>query len=224
MPGRLGFHPQEDNMLTEAKARSRRILLPIVRWLHAAGVQPDQLTVAGVIAAGIAGLALALGNPGLGLVWLMISLLCDLLDGDLARLRSSGHSVFGAFIDSCSDRASEAFVFGGLLIGKAIHGGGIGWLWGMLWVLTLAGGFLVSYTRARAEGLGLSCTVGIGERAARMVILILLLLFGFRSSGWFLLALVLLSWFTVYQRVAHVRRETRGTPGPVTEGPSEEGV
>jgi len=195
------------------KTAARRVLLPLVRALRAAGVHPDQVTAAGVVAALIAAGFLSAGRTGLAVVWLLISLLCDLLDGDLARLRGTGASRFGAFFDSCCDRLSEALVFGGLMIGKVYHGAGVTWPWIAVWVLCLTGGFLVSYARARAEGLGLECRIGIGDRFARMALLLIMLVAGYRASFWFLVVLSVLSWITVFQRAALV---WRGTRPPVT--------
>lgn len=194
-------------MLENAKRTLRKPLAPLVRALDSAGCKPDYLTLGGVLAAALSGIALASGNRTLGIFWLLVSLLCDLLDGDLARVGRSGQTRFGAFLDSSSDRVSEAFFLGGLIIGR-FYQVGLSWSWILVWVMALSGGFMVSYVRARAEGLGLSCSVGLGDRATRMVILVVLLLFGYRASGWFLLVLAALSWFTVYQRVVLVWRET----------------
>ena len=165
-------------MLTGAKSRLRKPLRPVAHWLDRAGVRPNHVTLAGLLASLLAALALARGDLVLGLIWLLISLLCDMLDGDLARVRPGNGSPLGAFLDSCTDRVSEALVFGGLLIGKATHAGPLHWPWIVVWTLALTGSFLVSYTRARAEGLGTDCRVGFAERPERMVLLILLLVFG----------------------------------------------
>jgi CDP-diacylglycerol--glycerol-3-phosphate 3-phosphatidyltransferase len=194
-------------MLIETKERLRRVTLPLSRALVSAGVAPDWLTAAGLVAAACTGFALALGEVPLSLAFLLVSLLCDLLDGDVARLRARGPSAFGAFLDSTADRISEAFLFAGLLIGKSAHGGGLHPLWILAWVLALTSAFLVSYTRARAEGLGLSCRIGIADRSVRMVLVVAMLVAGLRASGYFLGVLSLLGWITVGQRIGHVRRQ-----------------
>ncbi|MBD3236930.1 MAG: hypothetical protein GF330_09520 [Candidatus Eisenbacteria bacterium] len=204
--------------LENLKRALRRPLQPLVRGLDALGCRPDYLTLAGVLAALLSGIALASGNRTLGVFWLLVSLLCDLLDGDLARRSGSGQSRFGAFLDSTADRISETFFLGGLLIGR-YELLSLTWGWILLWVLALSGGYMVSYARARAEGLGLACSVGWGDRASRMLVLILLLIFGYRASGWFLLAMALLAWFTVYQRVSLVWRETRTPPASAAASP-----
>ncbi len=196
-------------MQSSFKAKLRQPLQPVARWLHAFGAKPNHLTLAGLVASLLAGISVAAGNLTLAIIWLLIGLLCDMLDGDLARLMPAGTSRLGAFLDSCTDRVSEAVVFGGVLIGMEYHGGGVGWAWLVAWVLAVTGSFMVSYARARAEGLKIPCTVGFAERPERMVLLLLLLIFGFRASGWFLLALAVISWITVYQRTVHVVRAVR---------------
>ena len=194
-------------MQTSLKTTLRKPLMPVVAWLASAGVPPNYVTVAGLLSSLLAGLALAFGHLLQGLIWLIVGLLCDLLDGDLARLKPGHSTRLGAFLDSCADRTSEAFVLGGLLIGKSHHAGGASWAWLAVWVLAFSGSFMVSYTRARAEGLGIDCSVGFAERPERMGVLLLLLIFGFGASGWFLLALSLLTWWTVYQRTTHSARK-----------------
>ncbi len=198
-------------MQSSLKTSLRKPLLPLVRWLAAMGVQPNQITFAGLLASLLAGAAIAFGHLPLGLIWLIVGLVCDMLDGDLARLKPEKMGPAGAFLDSCADRLSEAFVFGGLLIGKIYHGGGADLSWLLVWLLALSGSFLVSYTRARAEGLGSSCSVGFAERPERMLILLLLLIFGFQRSVWFLLGLALLSCWTVYQRAVYVVHQLGAT-------------
>ncbi len=200
-------------MLTETKRALRKPLLPIARGLDAAGVRANHVTVAGVVACGLAAIALALDRTALALIWLLIGLLCDMLDGDLARLRPENISRFGAFLDSTVDRISEAVLFAGILIAKQEHDGPAGWFWLVLWVLALSGSFLVSYTRARAEGLGVDCSVGVAERPERMVILILLIVFGLSLSGLFLLILSVLAWWTVYERMQHTAGRIRAEVG-----------
>jgi phosphatidylglycerophosphate synthase len=196
-------------MLADIKRTLRKPLHPIARGLDAAGVGANHVTMAGVTASALAAISLAWNQIPLALIWLLIGLLCDMLDGDLARLRPGKATGFGAFLDSTMDRISEALLFGGLLIAKQYHDGPAGWIWLSLWVLALSGSFMVSYARARAEGLGLDCAVGIAERPERMVILFLLILMGLSLSGWFLLLLAGLAWWTVYQRIRHTAGRIR---------------
>jgi CDP-diacylglycerol---glycerol-3-phosphate 3-phosphatidyltransferase len=196
-------------MLTGTKQQLRAVVMPMARAMARLGVSPDALTAGGLVTAACAGVSIALGRPVLGALWLLLNALCDILDGDVARLTRTRASRFGAFFDSTSDRVSEAFIFGGLLIGKSLHGAGADWVWMLVWMLAFTGSLLVSYARARAEGLGLTCSVGIADRSLRMVIVLIMLFTGFRRSGLFLAALALLAWFTVGQRVVHVGRLAR---------------
>ena len=196
-------------MLTGTKQRLRAVVMPLARAMARLGVSPDALTGAGLVTAACGGVTIALGRPALGALWLLLNALCDILDGDVARLTRRHASRFGAFFDSTADRVSEAFIFGGLLIGKSLHGAGTDWVWMLFWLLAFTGSMLVSYARARAEGLGLSCSVGIADRSLRMVIVIIMLFTGYGRSGAFLAVLALLAWFTVGQRVVHVGRLAR---------------
>ncbi len=195
------------------KQSVRRPLQPLARGLRALGIRPNHVTVAGIVASLLAAYFLARGRLTVALLWLLIGLLCDMLDGDIARLDPRRIGPLGAFFDSCADRVSEALVFGGLLLGKAHHGAGLDWIWVGAWVLALTGSFMVSYARARAEGLGIGCTVGFAERPERMIVLIALLVAGWRASIWFLAALALMSWWTVGQRALHVARTVRSSSG-----------
>jgi len=200
-------------MLLETKQKLRRVTLPLARLLARMGVSPDSLTVTGLVLIALSAASLALGEPRLALLLLLLGLLCDLLDGDVARLRGGGGS-FGAFLDSTVDRISDALIFTGLLLGEAMDGGALGAFWILAWALTVTGGFLVSYTRARAEGLGLTCRIGIADRGLRMAIVVAMVLLGSRAWAPGFVVLSVLSWITVGQRIRHVRRLTAGRPRP----------
>ena len=177
----------------------------LVRWR----VHPNTITVASVVVLFGSGAAFGMGFPRMGAFWLLISGLLDILDGKVAR-RGGTASAFGAFFDSTLDRLGEAALFSGVAIYFVTTAGqrwpiiGLG-----VSLLALSGSFLVSYTRARAEGLGLDCTVGIAQRPERIVGLgVPTLLFGAGPNGWLLLglmlALAIANTITVIQRVAHV--------------------
>jgi CDP-diacylglycerol---glycerol-3-phosphate 3-phosphatidyltransferase len=185
-----------------------KVVAPVVAALARAGVTADMVTVAGFLGA-VAGsvLLLARGEFLWGVLVVTVSVLLDLLDGALARARGGG-SVFGAVLDSTLDRASDAAVFGALVWWFA--GGGDNRLLLLLALLCLVLGVLTSYVKARAEGVGIACDVGIVERTERLV----LVLVGTGLSGlgvpWALhVALWLLlagSAVTVGQRLAAVHR------------------
>jgi phosphatidylinositol phosphate synthase len=223
---------QKGGALAQLKERAKHLahgaVAPIVGALAALGIRPDHLTWLGLALGIAAGLAFFDGSPQLGAVLLAAGGLCDLLDGELARRGGEG-SRFGAFLDSTLDRLSEAAALVGIagfglrnletLVvepGRAVREQQSGlfpeaWMALVLFaLLALVGSFMVSYTRARAEGLGLDCRVGWFERPERLVLLILAgALKVFWAMPVALLLLAVLSFTTAAQRVAHVWRGTR---------------
>jgi CDP-diacylglycerol--glycerol-3-phosphate 3-phosphatidyltransferase len=181
----------------------------LVRW----GVHPNTITVASVVVLFGSGAAFGMGFPRMGAFWLLISGLLDVLDGNVAR-RGGTASSFGAFFDSTLDRLGEAALFSGIAIYFVITAGQRWPILGLgVSLLALSGSFLVSYTRARAEGLGLDCKVGLAQRPERIVGLgVPTLLLGAGPHGWLLLGLVFVlaiaATVTVIQRIAHVSRLT----------------
>jgi CDP-diacylglycerol--glycerol-3-phosphate 3-phosphatidyltransferase len=149
------------------QSRVRASLIPLARWLAARGVTANSLTIAGVVLnAGVAATIAAGWFPWSGLLLLVANAL-DLLDGAVAR--ASGRATpFGAFLDSTLDRYAEAVVFVGLV---AYFAGQDQLRAELLSVVALTGSLMVSYTRARAEGLGLHGEVGWFPRPARIVVL-----------------------------------------------------
>jgi phosphatidylinositol phosphate synthase len=146
----------------------------------------------------LAGVAFVLGS------------LCDMLDGRYSRMSGKG-TPFGAFLDSTLDRIEEGIVLAAVAVwfAKSSNDLAVG-----ATVLTVVGSYMVSYTRARAEALGVECKVGIASRAVRVVILSAGLLFadGEIVADLDLLepavyAMAALTIFTTFQRVFHVRRQ-----------------
>ena len=136
----------------------------------------------------------------------MVGSLVDILDGALAR-RSGKQSPFGAFLDSTTDRMSEAFMLGAIALIFARQGNTIALAFTFAAVL---GSFLVSYTRARAEALGLRGDVGLGSRAERVVVISVGL--GLAPWGllqWAIYLLTATAWMTVVQRALSVRAQLR---------------
>jgi CDP-diacylglycerol--glycerol-3-phosphate 3-phosphatidyltransferase len=129
--------------------------------------------------------------------------LFDALDGAVAR-ESNRMSDFGAFLDSTLDRISEAVVFVGIIFFYATSDGPYA---ALLAGTAMTFSLLTSYTRARAEGLGIRCEVGLLERASRVVLLSAFSILGFLTIGLGLVAAGAL--VTTVQRILHVRRETR---------------
>ena len=194
-----------------------KVVAPLVGGLARAGVTPDMVTIAGTVGA-VAGSVLLFGTGHLfrGTVVVTFSVLLDLLDGALARARGGG-TVFGAVLDSAGDRVADAAIFGSLI--WWFSGPGDNRLLVLLALLCLVLGVLTSYIKARAEGVGISCDVGIVERLERL----LLVLFGTGLAGlgvpyalhiglWVLLVG---SAITVGQRIVAVHRGAAGAALPV---------
>jgi CDP-diacylglycerol--glycerol-3-phosphate 3-phosphatidyltransferase len=133
----------------------------------------------------------------------------DILDGALARLSGKG-TPFGAFLDSTTDRVSEAFMLGSIALVFYRHGHEVALAFTFA---AMAGSFLVSYTRARAEALGLKGDVGIGSRAERVVVITAgLVLAPWGALQWAIYLLAATAWFTVGQRIWSVRSQMRARP------------
>ncbi|MEE8506645.1 MAG: CDP-alcohol phosphatidyltransferase family protein [Kiloniellales bacterium] len=190
-----------EELRNQLHASIERRLDPLTRALTRLGVQPNQVTVAGTL--------ICLASPVLivadrlvlaGVVWLAGSAL-DLLDGALARHQAKV-TRGGAFLDSTLDRISEGALFSAIAYHFAASGEPIV---AALAVVAMLGSFMISYTRARAEGLGIQCKVGIVTRAERIVLLGLALLLGFLEAAVYLL--VALTAISVAQRVHHSLRE-----------------
>jgi CDP-diacylglycerol--glycerol-3-phosphate 3-phosphatidyltransferase len=204
-----------------ARPAVAKVVAPVVAALARAGVTADMVTVAGFLGA-VAGsvLLIARGEFLWGVAVVTVSVLLDLLDGALARARGGG-SVFGAVLDSTLDRAADAAVFGSLVWWFA--GPGDNRLLLLLALLCLALSLLTSYVKARAEGAGLACDVGMVERTERLIIV--LVGTGLTGLGvpWALhVALWLLlvgSAVTVGQRIAAVRRAAADPLPPVPATP-----
>jgi phosphatidylglycerophosphate synthase len=167
-------------------------------------IHPNTLTYLGVVAGVAVGLAYLFERPAWALVLLLLCGTLDILDGKVA-VNSNRKSLFGAILDSSFDRYSEFFIYTGI----AYHFRG-GWV---LWVVFAAflGSTMVSYTRARAESLGIDCRVGIMQRAERMVFLfagtfIGLLFQVYDPALTVVMGLIaLISNITAFQRIAYVR-------------------
>lgn len=185
------------------KSTARRLTAPFMTMLSKSRITPDTLTWIGLAINIIAAWVIATGHLIIGGILVLVAGLFDILDGALARFTNKT-TVFGGLLDSTFDRLSEAALFIGLLILYAPNGDTL-----MVTVVFLAmvGSFVTSYIRARAEGLGLACNVGLFTRAERVIILCLGLLFDQILIA--LAILVVLSFVTVGQRLFHVWSQTR---------------
>ncbi|MCW2743166.1 MAG: Phosphatidylglycerophosphate synthase [Blastococcus sp.] len=201
-----------------ARPAVAKVVAPVVGGLARAGITPDMVTITGTVGA-VASAVVLIGSGHLwwGAVAVTGFVLLDMLDGALARARGGG-SVFGAVLDSVGDRAADAAIFGALV--WWFSGAGNDRLLVLLALVCLVLGVLTSYIKARAEGVGLSCDVGIVERTERLVLV--LVGTGFSGLGipyavhvalWLLLVG---SAITVGQRFLEVRRQASGRPLPAS--------
>ncbi len=204
MRGQKGRAEQPATLTDWARRWSAGILEPLARLIARTGVSPNAVTVTGLaLNAGVAWV-LAQGHMRVGGLLVALAGLFDALDGTLARLTGQ-KSRFGAFLDSFVDRLCEAALYLGLLVFYTRRGARQEIV---LIYATIVGSLLISYARARAEGLGLECKVGLLTRMERAAILALALLLDRMSIALWVLAV--LTNFTALQRAYHVWRATRG--------------
>jgi CDP-diacylglycerol--glycerol-3-phosphate 3-phosphatidyltransferase len=194
---------------------ARRLAAQSMTQLEQSNVTPDALTVSGV-ALCIAGAVVVFfeyagwGFYLVGAALFVVGSILDILDGALARSRGTG-SPFGAFLDSTVDRVGEGFMLGaiGLVFVRQDQ------LWAVaLAFAAIAGSFLVSYARAKAEALGLKGDVGLGSRAERVVVItagLVLAPFHELVLPSTIALLTATAWLTVMQRILFVRKQLRGT-------------
>lgn len=177
------------------------VLEPIVRFLDRLGVKPNMVTLVGLLGTLASAYLLSQGNFRWGGFLYLVSGPIDALDGALARLQG-GAEDFGSFVDSVTDRYSELFVFAAVLWYSLQNGDN--WL-ALASYFAAFGSVLVSYTRARAQSLGLEAKVGLFSRVERIIILGPLLLFNLPFVGVGLIAVG--ANLTALQRVLHVRNQ-----------------
>ncbi|GLW06386.1 CDP-alcohol phosphatidyltransferase [Microtetraspora sp. NBRC 13810] len=207
-------------MLKLLRPAVTRALTPLGRALARRGISPDMVTAVGTLGTAAAALYFyPRGQLFWGTLVITVFVLADLLDGVLARLGGGGGSTWGAFLDSTLDRIGDAAIFAGLTFWFVLSDQLV--LAGVA-LFCLVAGALVSYAKARAEGLGLSCDVGLVERPERLVaVLVPAWLDGLGVPYVLAIALWLLagaSAVTVVQRIAHVHGQATqrlgGAAGP----------
>jgi len=190
---------------------ARRLAAQSMAQLEEAKVTPDALTISGVGLCIAGSVAVFFEYVGWGFYWLgavlfVVGSVLDILDGALARSRGIG-SPFGAFLDSTVDRVGEGFMIGAIGLVLMRHDQ----MWGVaLAFAAIAGSFLVSYARARAEALGLRGDVGLGSRAERVVVITTGLVLAPISDLVLPATMALLAlsaWITVVQRILFVRKQ-----------------
>lgn len=151
------------------RARAQGLLNVMARGLNALGLTPNMLTIIGCLAMFGVGAILAMGNFALGGVLIIAAGIFDALDGSLARL-TNRVTKFGAFLDSTTDRLAEGALFFGIMYWYLEHGATFV---AYLVFFALLGSFMVSYARARAEGIGVECKEGILTRFERIALLVI---------------------------------------------------
>lgn len=177
----------------------KSIIDPIAAFLNSTGLTPNAVTLLGLAGTTAAAYLLSQGKMTIGAIVLFLFVIVDAFDGTMARLRGES-SDFGAFVDSVSDRYAEFITFGGLLyyfLSQENYPGV------MVTFAATAGSVLVSYVKARAEGVGFTAKVGILTRVERYIVLIPLLIF---NQPFLAVAVIaLLGNITAFQRIAYVR-------------------
>lgn len=216
----------------------RGALAPVVSLLARLGVTPDQVTWLGLVVTVGGGVLFGLGHFRLGALTATVGSLMDTLDGALARA-GRGVTRWGAFLDSTTDRVADGALFLGvaafyarvplMMLGNAdvtlaMQLGPadlreqyqtealVCWLNAGAAVLALVAAYVVSYARARMEGLGVECKVGWFERPERLVLFLGAALFGAASPvmPWALVALATMSFLTALQRIRYARSQLVG--------------
>jgi CDP-diacylglycerol---glycerol-3-phosphate 3-phosphatidyltransferase len=190
-----------------------KLMSPVGRAFQRAGINANAVTVFGLLLQGVVAYFIVEGRLVLAGLIAIVAAFADAFDGAIAKAGGTA-SNWGAFIDSTADRISDALFFLP-----------VAWLYGaspdapqlhQKWVASLAMvamvmGFLVSYIKARAEGLGYDCNVGIAERAERLILIIAALILNF-ILPLMLGILAALSLITVIQRLVHVRKQVAEAP------------
>lgn len=191
-------------MLGQYKEPVARVSEPVARALLGARIRPNQLSFLGLVCSALAALAFAADRQRLAGLLLALAGALDILDGALARV-SAQVSPFGAFLDSVLDRYSDLLVLSGVVflfarLGRAADA--------LATLLAIVGTVMVSYTRARAESVGVECRVGLMERGERLLTLIAGALLDLLAPAVWILAVSANA--TAIHRIVHTWRATRG--------------
>jgi CDP-diacylglycerol--glycerol-3-phosphate 3-phosphatidyltransferase len=197
------------------KKGALRAIEPAIAFLARKNVSPNTITTVGTLVTVAASIVYATGHI-MTAGWIMnVTAFFDVADGQVAR-RTGRSSVFGAFYDSTLDRVADGALMAGLAFFYATNPVHHNLYMVVVCLVCIIGTFLISYTRARAEALGIDAKVGVMQRPERMVLLsVPQSLFGLFWNGWVLMGIILLltvtAWITAVQRIAFVHRFTRQT-------------
>jgi len=176
----------------------RKLLSPLAILLDSASVSPNTLTIVGLLPAVLAGIVFAEGRVRLGGILVAVSGLFDLMDGLVAKT-ANRQTTFGALLDSTVDRYAEIAIFLGLAaLFKDTHT-----LYGVM--LAMAGSLMVSYLKARAEGLGSQCDMGVLQRPERLLIIIVGALIGKGALKWAVWLIAIFANSTALERLIRTK-------------------
>jgi CDP-diacylglycerol--glycerol-3-phosphate 3-phosphatidyltransferase len=195
------------------KKGALRVIEPAISFLARHNVSPNAITTVGTLLTVAAGVVYGTGHI-MTAGWLMgVTAFFDVVDGEVAR-RTGRSTVFGAFYDSTLDRVADGALMAGLTVFYATNPVHQNIYMVVTCLVGMIGTFLVSYTRARAESLGIDAKVGVMQRPERIVLLSApQALFGLFWNGWVLIAIVILltvtAWITAVQRIAFVHGFTQ---------------
>jgi CDP-diacylglycerol--glycerol-3-phosphate 3-phosphatidyltransferase len=195
------------------KKGALRAIEPAIAFLARNNVSPNTITTVGTLLTVAASVVYATGHI-MTAGWIMnVTAFFDVADGEVAR-RTGRSSVFGAFYDSTLDRVADGALMAGLAFFYATNAVHHNLYMVVVCLVCIVGTFLISYTRARAEALGVDAKVGVMQRPERMVLLsVPQSFFGLFWNGWVLIGIIVLltvtAWITAVQRIAFVYRMTK---------------
>lgn len=187
-----------NRMLSRIKPWTTDLAKPFAEILAKIGVKPNYLTILGLIFGLTSAYFIISKEITVAAFFVLLSSICDLLDGALARTANL-KSDFGGFLDSVTDRYVDVILF--LALG----------IYGVEWIaigLALSGALLVSYTRARAENVIEKCDVGIAERGERLLILLVGMITGYVYQA--VIVIAVLSHITAFHRICYTYLRMRG--------------
>lgn len=188
-------------MLDKLRPQVKVLLDPLAGRM---GVNPNIITILGVLVSVVAAFMFAIGNLLLGAIFIGLGGFVDILDGAVAR-KQKKTTPFGGVLDSTMDRFADAFILIGIIYG--------GFVDPLIGILALHASITVSYVRARAESEEIKCDVGIAERPERLVILMAGAFLGYLINPlfvyWAVVIVMVLGYITVVQRLYHTWRELK---------------
>jgi CDP-diacylglycerol--glycerol-3-phosphate 3-phosphatidyltransferase len=201
----LQVETNEKPTLTDfLRAKTKFIIDPIVTFMARYRFSPDTLTVMGMLFHFFYAWLIGIGQMAWAAVLMFFLVPLDALDGSLARKLGREQGGFGAFLDSTLDRLAEIILFGGFIFYYVSLGNE--WMLAVTYI-AITGSIMVSYTRARAEALGLNAKIGFLSRVERYAVMMFFMVINQPHIG--LIILAVFTYFTAFQRMYHVWKQTR---------------